>query len=93
MNWNNSKQRAAFFDLHSDNPREGPGDFVSTQRAFAAVSNALAGETRLQILDLACGPGLQTQHLAELAPDARITALDIHAPFVAGLADWVQITA
>lgn len=41
MDWNVPKQRAAFLDLHSDNPREGPGDFISTAQAFAVAALAI----------------------------------------------------
>lgn len=104
MDWTNPAQRAAFMDLHSENPREGPGDFSSTERAWHAALSALqqaresfarAGAADIpatddvRILDLACGPGLQTQHLAQLAPNAQITALDITPAFVANLQRWV----
>jgi SAM-dependent methyltransferase len=34
------------------------------------------------VLDIGCGPGLQTVDLAELLPEARITAIDAHAPYL-----------
>jgi SAM-dependent methyltransferase len=34
------------------------------------------------VLDLGCGGGAQTLHLAELLPGASITAIDAHAPLV-----------
>jgi len=30
-----SKQEAFFFEVHQDNPREGPGNFESTKKAFS----------------------------------------------------------
>jgi len=87
LDWNNPTQRAAFFDLHSDNPREGPGDFQSAERAYSAAREALGGEVNA-ILDLACGPGMQTQHLAALNPTAKITAVDVHPVFIARVTDW-----
>jgi len=47
----------------------------------------LGGEVNA-ILDLACGPGMQTQHLATLNPTAKITAIDIHPVFVERLREW-----
>jgi len=87
LDWNNPTQRAAFLDLHSDNPREGPGDFKSAERAYRAAQNALGGEVNA-VLDLACGPGMQTQHLAALNPTAKITALDLHPVFVERVSEW-----
>ena len=89
MDWSNPKQVAAFMDLHSGNPREGPGDKASTARALAAVT-AAAGDRQIEsVLDLACGPGMQTRHLAELLPTSHITALDIHPAFLAELEGWI----
>jgi SAM-dependent methyltransferase len=34
------------------------------------------------VVDVACGPGAQTLHLAALVPDARIVAIDAHRPFL-----------
>jgi SAM-dependent methyltransferase len=66
-----------FFEIHSGLPREGPGSFASTQRAFRMLS---LPEDPL-ILDVGCGPGRQTLDLAELGP-GRILALDRHEPFL-----------
>lgn len=96
MDFSDPKQRAVFFDIHSGLPREGPGDRESTARALA-----LAGPLPewAEVLDVGCGPGMQTLHLAELLPEARITAVDLHPPFVeevsrraaeAGVADRVS---
>lgn len=90
MDWSDPKQIAAFFDLHQDNPREGPGNQESTARALAAVVLAAGAQEIAAVLDLACGPGMQTRHLAELLPDARITALDIHEPFVREVGEWIE---
>lgn len=34
------------------------------------------------VLDIACGPGAQTLDLARLLPEATISAIDSHQPFV-----------
>jgi SAM-dependent methyltransferase len=79
MNFDDPIQRRVFFEVHSGLPREGPGNRESTQRALA-----LAGDLppRPRVLDIACGPGMQTIDLAELMPTAKITAIDGHAPFL-----------
>lgn len=86
------------FVVHQDLPREGPGNRASTARALAAVG---ALPTDPEVLDVACGPGMQTLDLAELLPGARIQAVDAHAPFVtevraraeaAGVSDRVVAT-
>ncbi|HVM72385.1 MAG TPA: methyltransferase domain-containing protein [Anaerolineales bacterium] len=85
-----------FFELHLDLPREGPGDAASTRRAFSLMAG-LPAQARL--LDIGCGPGLQTIELAQIS-SASILALDNHQPFLdalarqakqAGLADRISI--
>lgn len=72
-------QSKTFFALHGGLPREGPGDRASTERALRMVPRLPAAP---EVLDIGCGPGGQTVDLAELLPDARIAALDNHAPFL-----------
>lgn len=69
------------FEIHKDLPREGPGNLESTRRAFELLP-WLPAQPR--ILDIACGPGMQTLHLAQLS-DAHITAVDTHEPFLQAL--------
>ena len=97
MDFSDPHQRAAFFELHSGLPREGPGNRESTARALA-LAGALPPAPR--VLDIACGPGMQTMDLAALLPAARITAVDLHAPYLeelrrraeaAGAADRIEI--
>lgn len=79
MDFSNSRQRAAFFEIHRDLPREGPGDGASTLRALALAA-PLAPAPR--VLDVACGPGAQTLDLAAAMPGASIVALDLHRPYL-----------
>ncbi len=67
-----------FWEIHSELPREGPGDNASTRRAFEMMK-ALPAQP--EILDVACGPGMQTMELARLSK-GHITALDFHPPFL-----------
>jgi len=71
-----------FFELHRDIPREGPGDAASTRRAFAVMTGLPA---RPRLLDIGCGPGLQTIELAKISA-GTILAIDTHQPFLDALA-------
>lgn len=85
----------AFWAIHSDLPREGPGDNASTARAYDMMRELPDAPT---ILDIACGPGMQTLELARLGA-GRVTAVDLHQPFLdelgrraraTGLADYID---
>jgi SAM-dependent methyltransferase len=82
MDFDDPAQRAVIFDLHSGLPREGPGDRASLIRALDIVGPLPPAPS---ILDLACGPGGQTVDLAERIPDAQVTAVDAHEPYLAAL--------
>lgn len=82
MDFSDPAQRAAFFAVHDQMPREGPGDRPSVETALQFAGPLPASP---DILDIACGPGGQTLDLAELLPGARITALDGHGPFLRDL--------
>ena len=79
MDFSDPAQAAASWALHSGLPREGPGDRASVERSLALARPLPPAPA---VLDLGCGPGGQTLDLAELMPDARITALDYHEPFL-----------
>jgi SAM-dependent methyltransferase len=67
-----------FYEVFEAMPRCGPGDNESTRRAFNAVTNV---PQHPLILDIGCGPGVQTIELARLT-SGRIIALDNHQPFL-----------
>ncbi|CAN5391562.1 class I SAM-dependent methyltransferase [soil metagenome] len=67
-----------FWEIHSGLPRQGPGDNQSTRKAFAALPK-LPDEPF--ILDVACGPGMQTIELANLCK-ADIVAVDLRQEFL-----------
>ncbi|TWI72269.1 methyltransferase family protein [Desulfobotulus alkaliphilus] len=67
-----------FFEVYGSLPRQGPGNRASAARALDLCP---IPEKPLRILDLGCGTGAQTFHLAELTT-GTIDALDNHAPFV-----------
>ncbi|MDX3105067.1 class I SAM-dependent methyltransferase, partial [Nonomuraea angiospora] len=68
----------AFYDLHRDLPRQGPGSDATTRRLLA-----LAGPLpdRPRTLDLGCGPGRAALLLAAVA-GAQVTAVDTHQPYL-----------
>jgi SAM-dependent methyltransferase len=69
----------AFWAIHSDLPREGPGDNASTARALGLMTDLPPAPA---ILDVACGPGMQTLELARRG-GGHVTGVDLHAPFLA----------
>ncbi|MEO1092409.1 MAG: class I SAM-dependent methyltransferase [Pseudomonadota bacterium] len=83
-----------FLDVQDGLPRQGPGDAASTRRALALCTGLPATPS---VLDLGCGPGMQTLVLAE-ALAGPITAVDLVDGFLdqlraraaaAGVADRV----
>ena len=70
-----------FYELYSGLPRGGPGDNASTRKAYSYLNN-LPSEPL--ILDIGCGPGMQTLELARIS-DGKIIALDNYQPFLDGL--------
>lgn len=73
-----------FFELHHNLPREGPGDNASTVKAFSLIEKeGLPPNARL--LDIGCGPGMQTLELAKQPALDHITAVDLHEPFLQAL--------
>ena len=67
-----------FFEIHKNLPREGPGDNLSTRKTFEALNDLPPNPL---ILDVGCGPGMQTIQLTKLI-DGKIIALDNHQPFL-----------
>jgi ubiquinone/menaquinone biosynthesis C-methylase UbiE len=62
-----------FLEFYGSAPRAGPGDNASTRRAFRMMQD-LPPEAR--ILDLGCGPGVQTVELLRLCR-GTVVALDL----------------
>lgn len=73
-----SDDMTAFFELHRDLPREGPGEPGDV--AWAAKTAGLPD--RALMADVACGPGADIAALLEAAPMGQVTALDKTAQFV-----------
>jgi cyclopropane fatty-acyl-phospholipid synthase-like methyltransferase len=70
--------REIFFEVYEDLPRQGPGNRASTARALSFCSDLPPSPA---VLDLGCGIGAQTLHLAELTA-GTIVAIDNHAPSI-----------
>ena len=66
-----------FFDIHDNLPREGSGRDKYTQRAFEMISHL----EQPHILDIGCGPGLQTIQLAKMSK-GTIIGIDIHQSYL-----------
>lgn len=67
----------AFFALHHDLPRQGPGSDATT-RLLLTLAGPLPDRPRA--LDIGCGPGRSALVLAEAGAD--VTAIDTHEPFL-----------
>ncbi|MCF8374570.1 MAG: methyltransferase domain-containing protein [Bacteroidales bacterium] len=69
---------ALFYDIFYEMERQGPGDKTSTLKALGMIPD-LPGNTTL--LDVGCGTGIQSIHLAE-AIEGEIFAVDNYQPFI-----------
>ena len=72
------KMPKIFWEIHTGLPREGPGDNESTRKAYRILKELPENP---RILDISCGPGMQTIELAKMS-GGQIVALDSHQPFL-----------
>ncbi len=70
-----------FFEVFEPLPRQGPGSLACTRRALSRCAELPASP---RVLDLGCGAGAQTLHLASLS-DGPILAIDSHLPLIVRL--------
>lgn len=70
--------KEAFFTVHRDLPREGPGTPDDVHWALDVAGTP----PHARVLDAGCGPGADTRTLAEALPKAEILSVDLHEPFV-----------
>jgi ubiquinone/menaquinone biosynthesis C-methylase UbiE len=70
------------FTMHEGLPRQGPGSTACTKKMYSLIPQLPENPV---ILDIGCGSGMQTIDLALACPKARITAVDIHPPFLRGV--------
>lgn len=73
-----SDKMEAFFTLHRDLVREGPGE--ASDVAWAAEVAGLVQNA--EIVDIACGAGADIEALLRAAPKGHVTALDLTPHFV-----------
>jgi ubiquinone/menaquinone biosynthesis C-methylase UbiE len=74
----NQDKTAYFYEIHQDLPRQGPGSFESTRKAFSLLTDLPLNP---RILDIGCGPGKQTLDLCKLT-SGSIIGLDNHLPYI-----------
>ncbi len=72
------------YEVFAPLPQGAPGSDAATLLALEAVPGR--GAVR-QVLDLGAGHGRTTFTLAEALPEAQVTAVEIHAPFVERIAE------
>lgn len=75
-----------FIELYGSLPRGGPGDNASTRQALQMLEH-LPSEPR--ILDLGCGPGMQTVELLRLT-GGTVVALDLLPQMIARVKEAVE---
>lgn len=75
-------ENQAIFKIYDKLPRQGPGNYECTSRAFEMIPNL---PKYARILDIGCGKGEQTLTLAGLCEGCTITALDIYCPYLGSL--------
>lgn len=69
-----------FFELHSDLPREGPGCNSATRKAFSQLPSF---SSPFRVLDIGCGPGIQTIQLSSLIKSrGEIVASDVNQDYL-----------
>ena len=79
-----------FFEVHRNLPREAPGDDIFTRQAFESLPPL---DDHPAILDIGCGPGVQTLVLAQLSsgditatiPMLRFSIASVNA---LGMLEW-----
>jgi SAM-dependent methyltransferase len=73
-----SRLQEIFLDVQRGLPRQGPGCAEATRRALGLCAGLAAAPA---ILDIGCGPGMQTLVLAE-ALNGPVTAVDMQAEYL-----------
>ena len=82
----NPKLTEVFFDVQRGLPRQGPGDRESTLKALQFCSGLPENS---DVLDIGCGPGMQTLVLAERC-SGRIIAVDTCDEYLEELRERVR---
>ena len=79
MNQPSPRYWEIFFEVFESLPRQGPGNRACAERALDLCRDLPRSPA---VLDLGCGVGGQTLHLAELIGSGSIVAIDSHAPSI-----------
>jgi len=79
MNQPSTRYWEIFFEVFESLPRQGPGNRACAERALDLCRDLPRSPA---VLDLGCGVGGQTLHLAELIGSGSIVAIDSHAPSI-----------
>lgn len=79
--------RELFFRIHEGLPRQAPGSESCTLQALDVTGR----KGSIQVLDIACGPGLHTLHLARALPKAHLIGVDAHVAFLDELKKKIAI--
>jgi len=74
---------SAYTVVFDDLVHLGPGDLATTRNLAERLCPDLPSESR--VADFGCGVGASALVLAQSMPNARVLALDSHAPFIARL--------
>lgn len=73
---------SAIFEIFDGLPRQGPGSNKCTEKAFSMLPSL---PVDIKILDIGCGAGMQTIHLARICDNCHITAVDVYQPYLESL--------
>ncbi len=79
MSESTPRLRQIFFEVFESLPRQGPGNLACAVKALGLCRNLSPSPA---VLDLGCGVGGQTLHLAGLLPSGTFVAVDGHAPCI-----------
>ncbi|MDW7732845.1 MAG: methyltransferase domain-containing protein [Methanolobus sp.] len=72
-------EESVIFEIFDGLPRQGPGRNECSEKAFNLIPTLPPGA---RILDIGCGVGMQTLHLAGMCENCHITASDIYQPYL-----------
>jgi len=72
-------------EIHKDMPRQGSGRDVYTQKAFEFIPKI----ENPKILDIGCGPGMQTIKVAKLS-DGKVIGIDIFQQYLDQLNELIE---
>ncbi|ETW94290.1 MAG: hypothetical protein ETSY1_35545 [Candidatus Entotheonella factor] len=88
MSDENQRLLDIFLHVQRGLPRQGPGSDDSTLKALSLCTGL---PERPAILDIGCGPGMQTLALAQALADGHITAVDIHQEYLDELKERAKV--